>query len=221
MASRRKRPATALSKRPFLDHSPQVSRNVDPVAAQHEAAEEDTDRRVRKTRRQLREALIELMLERGWDGVSVRDVCERADVGRSTFYVHFADKENLLLSGFDDLHRAMEHLRVEATEPFGFLEPLAEHAAENRRLVEALLGRQSGQRVQWRFRDVLFNLVQAELRTLGVPQERQESGARYIAGGTAELLMGWVEHPGRTPAARICEVLRSHALSTTRTLKKP
>jgi AcrR family transcriptional regulator len=34
--------------------------------------------------------------------VTVRDVCERADVGRSTFYLHFADKESLLVSGFDD-----------------------------------------------------------------------------------------------------------------------
>lgn len=45
------------------------------------------DRRVRKTRRLLHEALVTLILERGWDAVSVRDVCERADVGRSTFYV--------------------------------------------------------------------------------------------------------------------------------------
>lgn len=72
-----------------------------------ETRERTPDRRVQRTRRQLREALITLILERGWDAVSVRDVCEKADVGRSTFYVHFADKENLLLSGFDDLHATM------------------------------------------------------------------------------------------------------------------
>ena len=181
---------------------------------------DDEDRRVRKTRRQLREALIELMLERGWDAVSVRDICERADVGRSTFYVHFADKENLLLSGFDELHRSMDELRAQADQSFGFLQPLAEHAAENRRLVEALLGRQSGQRVHWRFRDVLRALVQSELATLGVPEAALGSGAHYIAGGTAELLMGWVEHPQGVSAQEISQILRRHALAVTRSLKK-
>ena len=66
-----------------------------------------TDRRVRRTRRALRDALLELTLERGWDEVNVLDVCERADVARSTFYTHFADKEELLLSGFDDLRAAL------------------------------------------------------------------------------------------------------------------
>jgi AcrR family transcriptional regulator len=185
----------------------------------HEAVEED--RRVRKTRRQLREALIALMLERGWDAVSVRDICQRADVGRSTFYVHFADKENLLLSGFDELHRGMEELRTAARQSFGFLLPLAEHAAENRRLVEALLGRQSGQRVHWRFKDMLRLLIEAELETLGVPRNALAPGAHYIAGGTAELLMGWVEHPKGVSAEQIAQLLRRHALAVTRSLKKP
>ena len=49
------------------------------------------DRRVRRTQRQLRDSLVTLILERGWDAITVRDVCEHADVGRSTFYVHYAD----------------------------------------------------------------------------------------------------------------------------------
>jgi AcrR family transcriptional regulator len=163
---------------------------------------------------------MQLILERGWDAVSVRDICERADVGRSTFYVHFADKENLLLSGFDDLHRAMEELRTQSRQSFGFLQPLAEHAAENRRLVEALLGRQSGQRVHWRFRDVLRALVEAELEALGVPRAAVGSGANYIAGGTAELLMGWLEQPRGVGAEELSRVLRQHALAVTRSLKK-
>jgi len=51
---------------------------------------EKDDRRVQRTRRALREALVALIVERGWEGFSVQEVCERADVGRSTFYTHFA-----------------------------------------------------------------------------------------------------------------------------------
>lgn len=183
-------------------------------------ADDGADRRVRRTRNHLRAALLELILERGWDAVSVSDICERADVGRSTFYVHFADKENLLLSGFDDLHHAMEQFRIQAQAPFGFLLPLIEHAAENRRLVEALIGRQSGQRVHWRFRDVLAELIKSELASLGLSGAQLIGGTHFIAGGTAEMLMAWVEHPQGVAAEHLAETLRRYALVLTKSLQR-
>jgi AcrR family transcriptional regulator len=45
-----------------------------------------------------------LILEKGYEHVTVQDICDRADVGRPTFYEHLRDKEELLLSGFDDLY---------------------------------------------------------------------------------------------------------------------
>ena len=57
------------------------------------------DRRVRKTRRALSRALIELVLEKGYEDVSVQDILDRADIGRSTFYAHFESKEMLLVNG--------------------------------------------------------------------------------------------------------------------------
>jgi len=175
------------------------------------------DRRVRRTRRQLRDALVALTLERGWDAVSVRDVCERADVGRSTFYVHFADKENLLLSGFDDLHAALEHVRRERHGAFDFIEPLALHAQENRRIMQALVGRQSGKQVEWRFRDVLSSLVEAELEALKVKKSERKAAARFIAGGMAELLLHWLEHPKPDDAKKVAAELCRFALGIVRT----
>lgn len=59
------------------------------------------DRRVRRTKRRLKEALLELIEERDYDGITVQDIADRADVGRSTFYSHYGSKEDLLFSGFD------------------------------------------------------------------------------------------------------------------------
>jgi AcrR family transcriptional regulator len=171
------------------------------------------DRRVQRTRRQLREALITLILDRGWDAVSVRDVCEKADVGRSTFYVHFADKENLLLSGFDDLHAAMDDIRTHESVPFGFIEPLVLHVAEHKRLLQAVLGRQSGQQMQWRFRDVVRSLIEVELQSLKTPRAARTSVARFITGGLVELLMTWVEEPRGVSAAKLAVELQQHALA--------
>ena len=168
---------------------------------------------MQRTRRQLREALITLILDRGWDAVSVRDVCEKADVGRSTFYVHFADKENLLLSGFDDLHAAMDDIRTHAGVPFGFIEPLVLHVVEHKRLLQAVLGRQSGQQMQWRFRDVVRSLIEVELQSLKTPRPARASVARFITGGFVELLMTWVDEPRGISAAKLAAELQQHALA--------
>ncbi len=54
-----------------------------------------TDRRKRRTKSRLSKALVELVKEKRFDDISVQNVIDRADVGRSTFYTHFRDKEDL------------------------------------------------------------------------------------------------------------------------------
>jgi AcrR family transcriptional regulator len=61
------------------------------------------DRRVQRTRQILRDALVALILEKGYQKITVQDIIDRANVGRSTFYSHFRDKDDLLFSGFDEL----------------------------------------------------------------------------------------------------------------------
>jgi AcrR family transcriptional regulator len=57
-----------------------------------------SDRRIIRTKRALRRALIELIEERGYDGFTVNDLCKRADINRGTFYNHYRDKDDLLNS---------------------------------------------------------------------------------------------------------------------------
>ena len=59
------------------------------------------DRRVRRTQKSLHQALIALLLEKNYDTITVQEVLDRADVGRSTFYAHFQSKDELLMSGMD------------------------------------------------------------------------------------------------------------------------
>jgi AcrR family transcriptional regulator len=61
------------------------------------------DRRSQRTRRLISEAFVELLLEKGYDAITIREVIERANVGRSTFYSHFKDKEELFASQLDRL----------------------------------------------------------------------------------------------------------------------
>jgi hypothetical protein len=67
-------------------------------------------------------ALLALILEQGYEAVTIQDIIDRADVGRSTFYAHFLDKQQLLLSGFEQLRCDKISLRlVECFEALGFV----------------------------------------------------------------------------------------------------
>lgn len=66
------------------------------------------DRRVQKTRKLLQEALIELVAEKGYESVTIQEILDQANVGRSTFYAHFQDKEQLLHSILDRLDELFE-----------------------------------------------------------------------------------------------------------------
>jgi AcrR family transcriptional regulator len=160
-----------------------------------------SDRRVQRTRRTLREALVALIHERGWDGFSVQDVCDRADVGRSTFYTHYADKEELLAGGFADLRRALRAqlaARPGPAEPLGFSRGLIEHAFEERRLFLAVVGKKSGHVVQQGFREMVLGLVREDLGALLPAGPRRDALAVVVAGALVEYLRWTLE--SRVPA---------------------
>ncbi len=164
------------------------------------------DRRAVRTRVALREALLSLMGERGWDDIGVQEICERANIGRSTFYTHFQNKDELLSGGFDDLRRGLLASARPAAAParvgagaadLPFVLGLIEHAFENRKLFRTLIGRRSGHVVHQRFKQMLAELVDEQLAQVpsGVPRV---AAVRWTAGALFELLCWWVE--SRSPA---------------------
>src|SRR5215475_10848693 len=66
------------------------------------------DRRIQKTQKLLHEALGSLIREKPYDEIVVKEILDRANVGRSTFYTHFKDKDELLASGIHDMLRTVQ-----------------------------------------------------------------------------------------------------------------
>lgn len=156
-----------------------------------------TDRRVQRTRRALRDAMIALMVERGWDGFGIQELCDRADVSRSTFYVHFADKEELVAGSFAEL-RAFVRAQVagrgaEDGRPLAFSRGLVEHAFEQRRVFLALVGKKSGLFVQRKFRELVLELVREDLEAALPASPRRAGAVAFVAGGFLELLTAALE----------------------------
>jgi AcrR family transcriptional regulator len=71
------------------------------------ASQKKTDARVRRTRDALGDALIELMQEKPFDTITVQDVLDRAHVSRSTFYAHYSDKDDLLMSDAEEFFESI------------------------------------------------------------------------------------------------------------------
>jgi AcrR family transcriptional regulator len=157
----------------------------------------EQDRRVRRTRRALHEALIALVLERGYERLTVQDVLDRADVGRSTFYAHYRDKEALLTATFDDMREQLRR-EVDAPAPAGRPDPgrpaelIFEHAAANRRVYRALCGRQGGSAVQRHLHRMVREMVAESLHDYD-PALPADVVAEFHAGATLSLLVWWID----------------------------
>ncbi len=73
--------------------------------------EEKIDLRIRRTKRSIRDAFFELISEKGFDSVTVKDITDRALISRNTFYLHYEDKFDLLNKISNELMRKV-YLRV-------------------------------------------------------------------------------------------------------------
>ncbi|MEO1646588.1 MAG: TetR/AcrR family transcriptional regulator, partial [Chloroflexota bacterium] len=71
------------------------------------------DRRIRRTRKALQDALIDLLHEKSLENIDIQEITELADTARVTFYRHYGTKEELLIDAMHDIHdRFMEHFQI-------------------------------------------------------------------------------------------------------------
>lgn len=101
-----------------------------------------TDARVRRTRDALGDALVALMQEKPFDTITVQDVLDRADVSRSTFYTHYSDKDDLLMSDAEEFFEAISMALSQAGDKSDRVFPVQEffaHLADVQPFFKALM----------------------------------------------------------------------------------
>jgi len=149
------------------------------------------DRRVRKTREALYSAFLALIVERGYDAISVQDIIDAADVGRTTFYAHFKSKDELLMVGFqrlrDELHSLFEGASSE--EAWGFVQPLLQHAKAHAGLYFALLNGTGGGLAEREFQSIVEEMVANELGEQG----HYGMTAAMLSGALVGAVRRWIE----------------------------
>jgi AcrR family transcriptional regulator len=177
------------------------------------------DRRVSKTRTALKEALTDLILDQGYEGVKVQDVIDRADVSRSTFYAHFADRDDLLMAILADLEMpGLDTASWKPSDPaFGWTLALFRHFGSAKRLFKAVASSQSGVLARRETTQRLEGLVRAEMSRLKVTRKLDtfsvEAVVRFLVGTFMGFMDWWMrEENEHLPAEQVDHAFRSLAL---------
>ncbi|MEL7156008.1 MAG: TetR family transcriptional regulator [Actinomycetota bacterium] len=149
------------------------------------------DRRVRRTKALLSEALLELLVTKRWDKISVQDIIDRADVGRSTFYAHYATKVELLLDHLPGLVRQLADPVDADHDAMPNLVPLFEHIDEMQAVIRPILQ----QTIRGEVTDALQTQFEADW-TAVLQRHRVEHpmAAAFLAGATVAAGRWYLDH---------------------------
>ncbi len=177
------------------------------------------DRRIQKTQKALREALTSLIGEKPYDDIAVKEILDRANVGRSTFYMHFRDKDELLLSGIHDIIGAVQsptqassgkrHERI-----LWFSLPIFEYHYQHRHLGGDKIGTRGRAILHEHLRKVLAavisDVVKKDLRAGRKPRQiPPDLLSGYVASTFVVVLNWWVERGMPVPPKQVNDLFRA------------
>jgi AcrR family transcriptional regulator len=183
------------------------------------------DRRVQRTQKLLREALFALIHEKNYDSIVVEDILKRADIGRSTFYMHFAGKDELLVSA---MHTMLHSTQVTAPavsvapadQIISFSLPILEHVAHHLRAGQAKIGPRGRAVIHEHLQGMLTELIADRVRK--VSQTRTGMAVHvppdlcvaYVASTFILLLNWWLEAKRELLPGQVNELFRALVLPT-------
>jgi AcrR family transcriptional regulator len=184
-----------------------------------------TDRRIQKTQNLLREALVSLIHEKNYDAIVVKEILDRANVGRSTFYTHFRDKDELLVSGIHDMLRSLQSTKPPSPAKLyeriiWFSLPIFEYHDQHRRNGEAKIGARGRAILHEHLQKVLADLIADDVRkdlrgrrktAVQIPPDLL---VQHVASTFIQVLNWWMESRSLLPAKEVNDLFRALILPT-------
>ena len=178
------------------------------------------DRRVIRTRGVLQHALTSLILKKGYEAITIQDICDEANVGRSTFYAHYTSKDDLKRNGFEHLRKELVDRQREAQAASGeikdrslsFSLTMFEHARDHIDLYRALVGGRGGAVSLGQIRQILSDLVRNELAATdgrnAADDVPRELVVQYVVGAFMAVMTWWLDGGAKLPPKRIDAMFR-------------
>ncbi len=162
----------------------------------------DLDRRMIKTRSAIQDALFSLMQEKQYNKITIQDIIDKANVGRSTFYAHFATKDELLFYSIEHLLEMLNQYIESYVEHNGDkrrlipVVELFEHIKENRKIFRGLIKSESTslffEKAGAYWNNGIEKYLKMNLREGEKPKVPIEILSNHITNTLINLLMWWV-----------------------------
>ena len=161
------------------------------------------DRRQKRTRKAVFEAFTRLLEKKSYSNISVQEIIDEADIGRSTFYSHFETKDDLLRALCTEIfdHVFSEELHKESTHDFssrqkdtvGEITHILYHIGDSRPYIKSILSCESGEMFMKYFKEYLTQVFEGELKKhrLDVPQDYI---LNHMVCDFAETVRWWMRH---------------------------
>jgi len=161
-----------------------------------EYTDKKLDRRIQRTRELLQQAMIELVVEKGYEAISIQDVTDRANVARTTFYLHYADKDELL---FGSVRNMIEELLASMQPGREGLPTSFEHIAQHAAFYRAILGEQGSPAFVSRLNDFVASVVRERmLNQMTVPGKDPrlplDFMTHYLVGAYVGVATWWLNN---------------------------
>ncbi len=173
------------------------------------------DRRTKRTRQLLGDALVELMLEKRFDDITIQDILDRADIGRSTFYAHYTDKEHLLMSQIESLIHQLDEYTTKKGYPHNGLLPSLElfrHVQQQRRLMQAFVWGRGAEMLTRNFQGQVSKVIEQNLLSLTGDQVDFSVPlpvvANFVASTFLMLLRWWFDDDMRHTPEQMDEMFQ-------------
>ena len=190
-----------------------MSKNRHVTEAHLDHAKQKLDARVRRTRDALGDALVALMQEMPFDEITVQNVLDRAGVSRSTFYLHYRDKDDLFMSDADEFFEGISMVLSVRGDKSDRVVPVKEffaHVADMRRFFTALV--KSGkvhenlELAKGHFARGIERRFAELPRAKAIPADQRPAIAFANAGALISLLTYWIDHGMRESPALMDEL---------------
>ncbi|KJS08490.1 MAG: hypothetical protein VR73_05315 [Gammaproteobacteria bacterium BRH_c0] len=178
-----------------------------------------TTPRTNKARDALRQAMIELLVEKPYGDIRVQDIAQRAGISRSSFYVYFRDKDDLLISGFEEIGVTSydDLFEVNDNDPYypNFAIVLFRGSEQQKDMSRALLNLESSNPASLHMRNMLVIKTREWLKSINpkLPESDLESTVHYLASALQGLLTWWVSNNFPYPADTISQHFNRLAVS--------
>lgn len=164
------------------------------------------DRRIERTRQLLNQALMDLIIERGYDTITIQDITDRANVSRATFYLHFKDKDELLYKSMTSIYDALAQghegfMPIDAIED-NYDELVCDagdfqHVADYADFYRVMLSKHGSMEFTLRVLSYLTEVMKPMLQARAdgnAPKIPMEMIAAFLAGAQVGVTKWWIEN---------------------------